>query len=272
MSESISIQLERIGIQNLFFGLVSTEFMQCQKIFYSEHQFGRNFTYERWGRWIVRSVLDFTLELWKFRCTLMHEKQHGTMENRLRNLAEGWLSQLQNNPTLIPFQSRHLLNRSKNHFRKGDIRSVNAWIRRVDMELKTMKVTPDASDIRKYFKPKGAENVTQDIQSDNLNDPNPTDISVTSDEYGYNSDTDASDVAVRDLLADDDTIATFPNYYRMLNYSDSTSKTTNEHHDNIPCILSVLYSGETDLYANIRYHKRVKKCIFEETSDEESVG
>ena len=64
------------------------------------------------------------------------------MESRLRNLAVDWLLQLRSHPTLLlPAKSRHLVNRSAKHFKKGDIKSVNTWICWIDIELNAAKMS-----------------------------------------------------------------------------------------------------------------------------------
>jgi len=153
IAHAIAIQNKYLGMMNMFFGVVSPLFCSSQAKYYETHPQGRNFTPERWGKWIIRSMLEFTVSLWHYRCELVHSKGNGTMEQRLRSLATEWLHNLQTNPDLLPFKSRHLINRSARYFQSGDVRAINAWVRRIDAEMKNAKVTAHAGDIRRWMVP-----------------------------------------------------------------------------------------------------------------------
>jgi len=219
LTKAIQIQCDDLGIQNMLLGLVTPVFTECQRLYYKENSFGRNYSTDRWGRRLVREMIDFSLSLWKFRCEMVHEKCEGSTEQRLRSLAEQWLIQLRQNQTLIPISSRHLLNRSPTYFRRGALRSVTAWIRRVDMEMQKSRETSNVLDIRKWMTPKnvvsvGGGSLHNDVRPEYLDEESDDELdeSVESS-YTINSIND-----VRDLLMESDTIVTFPYSKQNCNY------------------------------------------------------
>ena len=64
-----------------------------------------------------------------------------------------WLIQLKQNQTLIPNQTRYLLNGSTKHFKSGPLRSVTAWVRRIESELEKKQLSSNLPDIRNWLKP-----------------------------------------------------------------------------------------------------------------------
>ena len=43
-------QKNKIGIENMMFGILSKKFCDCQRMYFKTNNFGRNYTIERWGR------------------------------------------------------------------------------------------------------------------------------------------------------------------------------------------------------------------------------
>jgi len=206
VAQALQTQISTLGIQNFLFGVVTPQLRKSQAIYYKNNPQGRKFNADIWGRWIVRAMLEFSTTLWKYRCEIVHEKSEGSMERRLRSLAIDWLNQLRQNPTLLPVKSRYLLNRSSRHFKQGDLRSVNAWIRRMDMELQNAKITPITTDIWRWFP-------VQNKQQQPLFENNCDHMSDTSDSsMGSCSGITGSMNAICDLILDSDTIPTLPNY------------------------------------------------------------
>ena len=260
VERAINTQLDLLGLLNLFFGVVTPVFTHCQHAYYKEHSFGRNYTSEKWGRWFIRALIDTTISIWKYRCELLHDRKEGTMETRLRDLAVDWLMQLKHTPTILPIGSRHLVDRSARYFRKGDIRAVNAWIRRIDLAIRQEKLTPDTSDIRKWL-----------VQNDPLPNENGSDLDSISDfstssEISY--DSYPSTGAVRDLNYDVDSISTFP--YEKPNLKKSLHLYQTEYVLELPDNALKPPAHESGIYAHVRFHvRRYKNCI-EDTTDDES--
>ena len=136
----------------MLLGIVTQLFSESERIYYQQNSFGKKFNAESWGRWFVRLMMDFSQSIWKCRCELVHARQQGTMEHRLRHLSVSWLVKLKNTPTLFPIDSRYITNRSLRHFKTGALRSVNAWTRRIDIELKRKRESSHAGDIGKWIK------------------------------------------------------------------------------------------------------------------------
>lgn len=269
LSQAIQIQCDDLGIQNMLLGLVTPVFTECQRLYYRENSFGKNYSADRWGRWLVREMIDFSLSVWKFRCDMVHEKCEGSMEQRLRSLAEEWLIQLRQNQTLIPLSSRHLLNRSPTYFRRGALRSVTAWIRRIDVEMQKSRETPNVSDIRKWMISKNDVSDGKDGSQNRLGTKVSESLDVEfDDESGESIITDCvvnSVTAVRDLLLETDTIVTFPfskhdcNYERIIPIPDIISvrleSTNHSFNDN-----------QNDRYAHLVYKKLAHRRFIDEDS------
>jgi len=209
MIVALDEQEKKLGIGNMMFGVISTRFRECRALYYKKKSFGRNYTATQWGKWFIRSLLELSLKLWTNRCDILHEEKKGTMEGRLRSLAEKWLIQLRANPTMIPTASRFLLNRSPTYFQKGDIRSVTAWVGRMENELREAKIERNTSDIRRW------------LNLPNQNENKNTVRTECAIESNFSSDTNIqilnrfdndSQNATCDFLMEDDSITTFPDY------------------------------------------------------------
>jgi len=199
------------------------------------------------------------------------------MEHRLRDLAVSWLVQLKNTPTLLPIESRFLTNRSPRHFKTGALRSVNAWIRRVDVELKRKRESSHAGDIRQWIKNYAKPRSTSEYEKcKNLSDSISqilTDDESTSSELTNISNISNSVVALRDLHLDEDTLPTFL-------YSKNTTPTS--YILNIPpfpdeivfapdiTLQNVITPPLDDRYANVRFHRLLPKILYD-SDDMQSV-
>ena len=262
-------QVQKLGTKNMMFGILSKRFLDCQKLYFQHNNFGRNYTIDRWGRWIIRALQEFTNNLWSYRCEIMHEKEVGTMEFRLRSLAETWLIQLQMNPTILPIKSRYLLNKSPKYFRKGDLRSVNAWVRRMDAELRESKIESNTSDIRLWLNKK---NMSFNTMSNNIlqisdNASNCSESTCSDSDEEENMNAGHSTLAIRDLLLDVDSIPTYPNYKTYKQQIESEIPTLVEVFDE-----NIVYSPppSEDIYENVRLKSNYLRRILSDTTDEES--
>jgi len=263
ISQAIDVQLDELEIQNMLVGIVTPEFLECQRMYLRNNSFGKNYNADRWGRWFLREMIDFSAQLWKYFCTLIHDKKEETMEHRLRCLAVDWLEQLKQNQTLIPIQARHLLNRSSKYFKSGPIRSVSAWIRRIEIELQQKQIPTRLPDIRKWLKPtlKPKFNIACNSSGDASDDSNS--ISTFSQNDSISSCSLESCHAICDLLIETDTIPTFP-YYQHQHQMESESP------DLYPTNIIVPTMENTgDRYEFVRMkHPVVRKMIL--GTDEES--
>jgi len=279
VATAINDQNNNLGIQNMMFGIISREFRECQVAYYKFNNYGRNYTDARWGKWFIRSLLDFTLKLWTYRCDILHAKKEGTMEGRLRSLAESWLVQLRFQPTLILVQSRYLFNRSPKHFRKGDLRAVMAWVRRMENELKEAKMEKQTSDIRKWVKMSPRCNINQQKSPQKCDDDD-SDSSTESNGVSILSFDIDSQRATHDLFLEHDSISTFPTYssHDLVPIAErqqemKVPKMITTDHINIQktCMkYETDDSDSDDLYANIRMRKASKRTILVGTEDESS--
>ena len=272
LSTAVDIQIDTLGVQNMLLGIVTPKFSESQRIYYKQNSFGKNFNAERWGKWFIRLMMDFSQAIWKYRCEILHARQEGTMEHRLRDLAVSWLVQLKNTPTLLPVDSRYLANRSIRHFKTGALRSVNAWIRRIDIELKRKRESAHAGDIRNWIQRHSQSQ--HNSESSTHNKLSATSASQTLDDNASTS-SDVTDIsyiscsvgATRDLHIDDDTLPTFL-------YSKTTTSTS--YVQNVPPFPNeILFAEDTvlqqnmfhidtdDRYANVRFHESVPKILYD---------
>ena len=262
LSQAITVQHEKIGFQNMLYGLVTPLFTHSQSHYLKRNNFGRNYTADKWGRWFVRSMFDLTLSLWKYCCQVMHEKQAGTMENRLRDLAITWLHQLQTTPTLIPMEKRFLLQRSTRYFKTGDIRSIHAWVNRVELTLKNVKITSDASDIRKWLNGPVSKKMTG-VQNEQVkHDESDKDSLIIWD--------DTSNVATRDLFIDSDSISTFPDV--KIKQHQNPPASAPSVNNILVCTAVQPMEDQEDMYCVLNYKKQLNRNMIVESSDEESIS
>jgi len=195
--------------------------------------------------------------VWHYRCELVHSKGTGTMEQRLRSLATEWLHNLQTNPDLPPFKSRHLINRSARYFQSGDVRAINAWVRRIDAEMKNAKVTAHAGDIRRWLVPNS--------NSKSLYQLSPQHSQSESDESEICDTSNASMDAIHDIYIEDDSITTFP-------FSKNTCQTCESNpppHEIVCSTVDQKSNSEVyqDRYEMIKYKKKKYIRIVDEDSD-----
>jgi len=262
ISRATEVQIDDLGIQNMLLGIVTPEFLECQKLYLQSNSFGQNYNADRWGRWFLREMIDFSTQLWKYRCTLIHDKKEGTMEHRLRCLAVDWLEQLKQHQTLIPIQARHLLNRSSKYFKSGPIRSVNAWIRRIEIELQQKQIPSRLPDIRKWLQPtlKPTSNTAGNSSGDAFDDS--TSVSTYSQDDAISSYTIVSCNAICDLLLETDTIPTFP-YYKHQYQMDTEDPALYPE-----TILISNMENTGDRYANVRMKCPVARNMIIDTDEE----
>jgi len=159
---------------------------------------------------------------------------------------------------------------------KGDLRSGNAPIQKVDIELKNTKITKNKKDIRKCFKflkttshDTRVTKHTQPIQDQDT----VTDESTCSDGCSTN---EVSVRATRDLMQEIDSIQTFPNY---ASYKQPCLEYKLE-----PPIQTIIISSESegdmsvsspwtsnwDIYENLQFKKSPVTMILSDSSNGES--
>ena len=245
----------------MLLGIVTPEFLECQKVYLQNNSFGKNYNADRWGRWFLREMIDFSAQLWKYRCTSIHDKKEGSMEHRLRCLAVDWLEQLKQNQTLIPIQARHLLNRSSKYFKSGPLRSVSAWIRRIEIELQQRPIPTKLPDIRKWLQPKLMPKSNVDCDSSGDTSDNSSLISTFSQDDAISSFTLESCDAICDLLIETDTIPTFQ-YCKQRYQMNSESPTL------YPANIIIPNKGNTgDRYEYVRMKYPIARKMILDTDD-----
>ena len=253
VSQAVNIQIDDIGIQNMLLGIATPAFVESQRLYLQNNSFGNLYNADRWGRWFLHEMLELSTQLWKYRCTLVHERKEGSMEHRLRCLAVDWLVQLRQNQTLIPITARHLLNRSSKYFMSGPIRSVNAWIRKIEVELEQKQLPTRLPDIREWLKPIPAttSNIECYIIGEKVDDA--SSISTDPDPETILSVDSMSCNAMCDLLLDTDTIPTFPHFKH---------ETSTDQHNQALYPVNVIVSrveNTDDRYENIQRKKKLQK-------------
>ena len=110
----------------------------------------------KWNRSFIQLILDYTNNLWLYRCTILHSKTNLQRDKLIRSQAIELLRKLRCNPFLLPHSSRDLSQRSASTLMAADLSSVRNWIARVSvaLDLRTKNAKLGLCDIRDWLNTK----------------------------------------------------------------------------------------------------------------------
>lgn len=143
----------RIGSRNMFRGLICTQISDLQEEWYKDHKHKKRNNIAKWDVSVRKALIDISNEIWKHRCTIVHEENKVTVEGYTRTAAFDLLHKLKQVPWSLPSASRHLLNRDGEYFKKANIQDVSSWLRRIQygiQEIEAMEART-STDIRTWF-------------------------------------------------------------------------------------------------------------------------
>ena len=112
--------------------IISKNITNAQNMYYKQQTFGKRYNADRWSTQTIRNLLDFTTNLWNFRCNKYHSDDIITPNQQIRHKAMEILELIQGETNLIPIRYSKIRKQTKNALKTTNIQNVIAWITRVD--------------------------------------------------------------------------------------------------------------------------------------------
>ena len=166
-SENYSSKIERYrnqllniiidnGVDNLLSGVITADFSDIQQHHIDDNELNNVTHITKWNRSFIHLILDYTNNLWLYRCTILHSKTNLQRDKLIRSQAIELLRKLRGNPFLLPHSSRDLSQRSASTLMAADLSSVRNWIARVSvaLDLRTKNAKLGLCDIRDWLNTK----------------------------------------------------------------------------------------------------------------------
>jgi len=123
---------QRLRYENMFCGVVTKYFGDVQDEYYKQiGATAARLNKQEWNTHFIRSLLNFSTEIWNARCEYVHEGSKVTVEAQTRNMAQQLRYDILAHPWKLRIQDRHLLKRNSAFFRKSTIVNVKYWIDRI---------------------------------------------------------------------------------------------------------------------------------------------
>ena len=153
---AINYQID-FGIENLLSGALTLPLVAVQRHYtktrLAQQPSNSQINFTSWNRSFITLLLDYSNELWQFRCQVMHDEAKLTRESTVRDQAVTLLDSLKKDPFRVPFSFRNLLNRSRHYLRTTHLRNVRSWINRINyaVELESGRRKNGVNDIRRWM-------------------------------------------------------------------------------------------------------------------------
>ena len=105
-----------------------------------------------WAQLIISALMNFSVNIWKFRSAIYHNTHVPQTELNIRQEAYNLLLNLKSSPATLPAANRNLLNRNTRFFFKSAVRQIHAWVGRVNTTVMIKKRIDEKGkrDIRKF--------------------------------------------------------------------------------------------------------------------------
>lgn len=139
-----------MGAKQPLSGFLCQEVSKVRNRYMNTLKLEKKNTMHSWNRETIKSLLDFSNALWKFRSDILHDEAVFTQETMLRDQAIQLLSTLQFTPYQLPQKSHKLLNRTKSYLQTSHLRNIISWTNRVNkaMEEQNYSERSTSNDIR----------------------------------------------------------------------------------------------------------------------------
>ena len=100
-------------------GLLSRDIRRAQDIYYRANKVSIKFNSTRWTKYVIKSLVEFSHDIWQERCTIVSAATNEVHEKRLR--AEAWVryQELKRDIRKIPSICRDLVRRDKKFLYDG---------------------------------------------------------------------------------------------------------------------------------------------------------
>jgi len=98
-------------------------------------KYNENVRADEWATRISKAYIDFSVQMWKIRCQIVHANSVGTSDHAFRLLSMEILKKLKKTPWQLQFQDRHLIQRSTKFVDKAPIATVKMWRKRLQTSM-----------------------------------------------------------------------------------------------------------------------------------------
>ena len=153
--QSVEICFEvqsKLGLRNLFRGLICREISEMQGKWYCSNKHKKRNNIAKWDVTVRSGLINMANELWMHRCKVVHDENKLTIDGFTRSSAYDLNHKLKRIPWSLPSASRHLLEKDRDFFLKGKFTEVSSWLRRVQygvQEIESME-RRTSTDIRTW--------------------------------------------------------------------------------------------------------------------------
>ena len=141
------------GIDNLLSGVITSDLSEIQQYHIEDDELSSVTHISKWNRSFIQLILNYTNNLWLYRCKILHSQNNLQRDTLIRNKAISLLQKLRRDPFQLPHASRDIAHRSRSKMLTADLSSIRNWIARVSvaLDLQAKNVKLGISDIRDYL-------------------------------------------------------------------------------------------------------------------------
>ena len=123
------------GANNLLSGVITSDLSEIQQYHIDDHELSSVTHISKWNRSFIQLILNYTNDLWLYRCSILHSQKNLQRDTLIRNQAISLLQKLRRDPFQLPHASRDLAHRSCSKMMTADLSSVRNWIAHVSVAL-----------------------------------------------------------------------------------------------------------------------------------------
>jgi len=142
--------------ENIFCGVMSHKFVEVQGRYYDENVGllpKRRLCGHEWGVKVIRAFMEYSKNVWKNRCDIVHEGNKLSLENQIRASALKLWQHLRSHPWEIRLEDGYLLKKPIKFFSSSSIVNLRFWIRSINVsrEIALNHEQTTKQDIRKWL-------------------------------------------------------------------------------------------------------------------------
>jgi len=145
----------QLGFGNMFCGVITHKFGLIQQKYYNEIGVNaRKFNANEWNIAVIRMLLNFSHDMWKYRCDYVHRASTLSIENQERETAWKICSYVREKPWTMRREDLFLSRKPREYFISSKLHHVRSWVERVQlsMDIAQMVEQTTRQDIRKWIK------------------------------------------------------------------------------------------------------------------------
>ena len=142
------------GVDNIISGVITDYVSSIQDQYIDDNGLGHTTHVITWSRQFIRLIMDYTNDIWLFRCSVLHGQDKVHRDTVVRNQAVDLLMKLRRDPYKLPHGSRDLAIRSRSKIMSSELSSVLNWISRVSnaLDIQSKNLRLGRQDIRDWLK------------------------------------------------------------------------------------------------------------------------